>query len=243
MAIITGDHRANSIYGTAESDTISGLGGDDELYGNEGTGREADTFHGGAGDDRIFGDFDELSTFDVDDRPGDRAYGGGGDDELYGMEADDRLRGGAGADRLEGGPGDDVLAGDAGRDRFVYSAEFVDFSSGIIFGDSGDDVIADFQDGRDKLFFFAATDAVRDSPESPGPVLEGFADLDTNGNRRLDDGDAHVEVRDVGFGGRTERSTVIDVGGFVEDVPGGLSLTVLGATGLTAADFTSAFWP
>ena len=83
--------------------------------------RRDNTIRGGAGDDILYGG------------PGggdDVLEGGAGDDTLYGGEGDDVLDGGADNDRLVGGPGSDV---------FVFHA-----------GD-GEDVIADFSDGEDRM--------------------------------------------------------------------------------------------
>jgi serralysin len=49
------------------------------------------------------------------------------------------LEGGAGIDRLEGGAGDDTLTGGLGADSFVFQ--------------SGADVITDFTDLQDKVYF------------------------------------------------------------------------------------------
>ena len=62
---LTGDTRANRIYGLAGSDTLHGGAGDDTLMGGAGD----DTLHGGAGDDTLMG--------------------GAGDDTLHGGAGDD----------------------------------------------------------------------------------------------------------------------------------------------------------
>ena len=74
--------------------------------------------------------------------------GRGGKDELRGLAgADsldggrdaDRLSGGAGRDLIRGGHGDDKLWGGADRDIFVFDRS------------DGEDQIADFVDGEDKI--------------------------------------------------------------------------------------------
>jgi VCBS repeat-containing protein len=74
--------------------------------------------------------------------------GNAGNDTLYGHSGDDTLRGGtgvdvligeAGNDRFDGGLGNDVLFGGAGNDRFAFARG------------SGQDLIADFTAGQDKI--------------------------------------------------------------------------------------------
>lgn len=74
----------------------------------------------------------------------DRIYGGGGNDVIRGFGGNDKLVGDAGRDRLAGGRGDDILTGDNAangsfRDVFVFG------------GNSGRDVITDFEVGKDIL--------------------------------------------------------------------------------------------
>jgi hypothetical protein len=101
-------------------------------------------------------------------------------------------------------------------------------------GDFGPDLVADFRRGEDEIRLTAG-----DAFAPPSEQLQGFADLDSNRNRVLDDGDRYVEVERVAFGGTTKLSTVIDVSAY----PGGATaedtLTVFGVTGLTAADFAA----
>lgn len=63
--------------------------------------------------------------------------GGAGNDTLLAGQGDDGLFGDAGRDSLDGGVGDDTLAGGTGSDVFVIGRG------------SGDDLVADFQDGFD----------------------------------------------------------------------------------------------
>ena len=63
----------------------------------------------------------------------------GGDDVAFGGAGDDVIDGGAGRDRLSGGPGADRLIGGPGPDRFLLTPA------------SGQDVIADFEPGIDRL--------------------------------------------------------------------------------------------
>ena len=87
----------------------------------------------------------------------DRLFGLGGHDRLDGGTGDDRLFGGEGNDLLIGGRGDDSLEGGAGRDTFLFGAS------------AGDDVIADFEVGRDRLLL-------------EGTSVRSSARLDANGD-------------------------------------------------------------
>ncbi|CAN0547646.1 unnamed protein product, partial [Laminaria digitata] len=83
---------------------------------------------GGSGNDTIIGSQgDDVIT------------GDSGHDTLVGGAGDDVLDGGKHNDTLIGGEGDDTLIGGSGRDTFVFDQNF------------GDDVIADFEAGRDKI--------------------------------------------------------------------------------------------
>lgn len=65
--------------------------------------------------------------------------GWAGRDDLFGGFGDDRLSGGDGSDTLNGGAGNDLLIGGAGADLFIFVAA------------AGQDRIADWQDGIDKI--------------------------------------------------------------------------------------------
>jgi Ca2+-binding RTX toxin-like protein len=90
----------------------------------------ADRFDGGTGRDLGLGGTGN-----------DTLAGGDGNDALFGESGADRLRGGAGDDLLAGDFGADILTGGAGADRFVFGA------------DNARDVVADFQDGIDRILF------------------------------------------------------------------------------------------
>lgn len=81
------------------------------------------------------------SNQSFDGRGGDDTLVGyAGSDTLSGGDGNDRLYGGVGTDYLEGGPNNDTMTGGADADRFAFAP-----------GDFGDDVIADFEDGKDRL--------------------------------------------------------------------------------------------
>ncbi|WP_454868503.1 calcium-binding protein [Pseudomonas farris] len=86
----------DKLYGLGGNDTLSGGNGADELSGGEGS----DTLLGGAGDDWLSGDT--------------------GSDTLLGGAGDDRLSGDTGSDTLIGGTGNDQLSGDRGNDLYRF---------------------------------------------------------------------------------------------------------------------------
>ncbi|MFA5242118.1 MAG: calcium-binding protein [Sulfuricella sp.] len=84
------------VFGTAQSDTLTGSANKDYLFGGGG-GAGDDTLNGSAGADQLFGGDD-----------GDTLDGGDGSDKLFGDDGDDVLTGGTGSDLLQGGAGDDT---------------------------------------------------------------------------------------------------------------------------------------
>lgn len=152
--LIFGGGGNDTLTGTAGSDILGGGDGDDVLVDNYGQnllrggmgndtltvgdGSAGSTLKGGAGDDII------TSGAGSDVLYGGSGYdtliGGRGNDALYGNRGRDVLNGGEGADILDGGRGHDTLTGGWGNDVFVFRAL-----------DKGDDVITDFEDGRDLI--------------------------------------------------------------------------------------------
>ncbi|GAB5469822.1 MAG: hypothetical protein Kilf2KO_28520 [Rhodospirillales bacterium] len=146
---IEGSPGDDELIGTAESELIAGLDGNDTLYGLAGN----DTLSGGAGDDSLFGGpgadvlsgGDGLDTADYSDAPAaieanlgdpgsnsgeaagdsyssiERLRGSAFNDQLWGDDQDNRLYGRDGNDILWGGEGGDILNGGDGVDRASYS--------------------------------------------------------------------------------------------------------------------------
>ncbi|MEL7466142.1 MAG: Calx-beta domain-containing protein [Pseudomonadota bacterium] len=121
---LSGDSGDDALNGEDGNDLLFGGAGDDSLFGGEGI----DSLRGGRGDDEIIGGEGR-----------DILRGDAGDDVLFGGFGDDLIQGGQGDDTIFGNTGSDVLFGDAGLDVFVF------------FESSGSDLIADFQNFRDKI--------------------------------------------------------------------------------------------
>jgi len=117
---ITGDGGANSLFGQDGDDSINGGGGNDVLDGENGN----DTLNGDAGDDNIQGAAGNDMAYGNTGNDilsgganNDVLFGGDGEDSLLGGNNFDRLYGGAGNDFLDGGNNTDILEGGAGDDE------------------------------------------------------------------------------------------------------------------------------
>lgn len=181
---LTGDSRANRLFGLGGNDTLYGGAGDDVLDGGDGN----DTLHGGDGDDNIAGgDGDDQNVTggngndvisggdgadwlwgdagnDIIDggQGNDKLYGGADNDQLSGGDGNDELSGEAGADVLSGGSGDDTLSGGDGDDTLAGDAGNDSLSGGLgndtyVFGaGSGTDTIVDAS-GVNRIVFSEAS--------------------------------------------------------------------------------------
>lgn len=134
--LIDGTPKDDVLFGDARSNSIDGKGGDDQLIGFD----HFDFLSGGQGNDDI--------------------VAGGGDDHLLGDRGNDFLTGGHGTDNLKGNQGRDLLQGNGERD-FLRGGKGEDFLFGneesdvfILQPGKGTDVIADFEDGIDRLGLF-----------------------------------------------------------------------------------------
>ncbi|WP_191058278.1 calcium-binding protein [Geminicoccus harenae] len=253
MAVLIGTIDPDRLEGGAAADVITGLAGDDWLTGAGGNDRieggdGQDVLSGDDGDDYVLGgrDNDQLSGWAGDDllhggAGQDQLFGGLGDDHLLGADGrdtlvgqngNDRLEGGGGDDMLSGGSGNDVLSGGGGRDIFsfhVTPGTELDFQETEI----GQDIAVDFVRGQDLLQLWQT----REGESGPVTVGKSFADLDTNGNGVLDDGDALVTIQNATLDGVTRASTVLDMASAWDLGPAGSqTVTIFGVTDLGEDD-------
>jgi VCBS repeat-containing protein len=145
---LSGDSRANRLFGLGGNDILDGRAGDDVVVGGAGD----DTLYGGDGDDALAGEdgVDRLEGGLGKDllsggAGGDTLLGQAGDDQLTGDDGDDTLYGGDGLDTLGGGAGADTLYGEAGVDQLVGGD-----GSDQLYGGDGDDVLVG-EAGNDTL--------------------------------------------------------------------------------------------
>jgi Ca2+-binding RTX toxin-like protein len=156
---------ANRHYDVVPNPPVTGVPGDDVLYGGTGDdvllgGPGDDVLYGGAGDDAIRGDAGQDTLFGG--AGDDTVSGGAGDDVLFGGPGDDAISGDAGQDTLFGGAGDDTVSGDADDDT--------------LFGDAGEDRLSG-GDGQDILFGGAGNDTLAGG--AGDDTLDGGDDRDT----------------------------------------------------------------
>ncbi|MBA3911786.1 MAG: hypothetical protein C0524_18395, partial [Rhodobacter sp.] len=122
-----GDDLSNWLIGREGADLIYGYDGYDQIRGGSGW----DTIYGGDGADDIRGDHNSDSLF-----------GGAGGDTIEGGSFNDTIFGGTGDDFIISGTGNDLLWGEQGADTFNFAD--------LLFEN---DVIMDYEDGIDRLWF------------------------------------------------------------------------------------------
>jgi Ca2+-binding RTX toxin-like protein len=181
MATIRGTTGNDTLVGTSSYDAIFGDAGDDTIDGGAGNDRMAggdgnDTFIGGDGADWMDGGAGVDSVTYAASSQGVSVYLGSGTgygglaagdtlisienvtgsqhkDVLAGSDDSNAINGGGGDDYISGGGGNDVLSGSTGNDNLTGGSGADTFNFGISYGQSGVDVITDFQVGTDKLHF------------------------------------------------------------------------------------------
>lgn len=170
----TGNAGANSIIAGIGPATLSGLGGDDMLYGS-GAG---DTLNGGAHNDTLFG----RNGNDV-------LNGDAGDDILRGEIGSDTINGGTGNDSVFGGDGNDIVHGGAGNDTLRGEAQ-----TDNLYGEDGADVLLG-GDGYDGLYGGTGRDVMQGGARNDNFwFLDGdFAGLTSTTADRIQDFEAGID--------------------------------------------------
>ena len=179
----------NLIYGTMDSDILSGSVGHDEIYAYGGN----DTVHGSLGADYCeLGDGNDHALNIPNGLSGaDTFLGGAGDDSMVGSASGELFAGETGDDTILAGAGNDTVFGGAGRD-FIDAgagADLVDmgygqfFDSGNIDGNGGRDTLkADFSASSRPLIFHANQSDIRDSAGNVFFAWSGFEDFRITGS-------------------------------------------------------------
>ncbi len=147
----------DTLYGGQGADTVLGNNDNDVVYGNKGN----DTLWGGENDDMLFGGQNDDIVYGNTGH--DSLNGNLGNDTLYGGQGNDLLSGDSGDDVLMGNMGDDTLAGGEGVDTFVFTF------------DGGNDTVADFQAGTDRLILDSGLE-ISSATETGGNTAVTFSD-------------------------------------------------------------------
>lgn len=134
-------------YDGDDTITITGVTGDDSLFGGGGN----DRISSGAGNDKVYG-----GTGD------DILDGGTGNDNLIGENGADTLNGGTGNDKLYGGNGNDIINGDGGHD--------------LIYGDANDDTLYG-NDGVDRIYGGTGNDTIHGGNQDDTLIADAGNDI------------------------------------------------------------------
>ncbi len=244
---------SDTVYGGAGNDTILGEEGNDWLSGDAGNdyldggngndwvfgGAGADQLLGGTGNDQIWGGAGDDTI--AGERGNDALGGEAGNDLLYGGDGNDWLSGGTGNDYLIGGYGADWLSGDAGDDTLygsdgngrdgaadVFSFGFSEARSvASAVNGVGNDIIADFEAGRDLVDIRSIVARFYDQQQA----FYNFIDQRTGGN--WSSGDISVALQDVqSYGEQSAKLTFSTSGGSASVTFHGMTVAELGSSAL-----------
>ncbi|ABZ78461.1 putative outer membrane adhesin like protein [Shewanella halifaxensis HAW-EB4] len=138
ITIVGTDNINNLIFGSTNSDSLTGANLDDRIFGRE----DNDILIGLSGNDELIGGSGN-----------DNVQGGEGNDFVIGGIGDDTLNGGIGRDYLSGGQGNDSLDGgalngsdDGERDFFVWESDSADGSTDTVLNFNLDIDVLDLSD-------------------------------------------------------------------------------------------------
>ena len=193
---ITGNNGDNRLDGGDGNDRLVGSGGNDTLVDGAGS----DVMHGGIGDDTYTVDRAGDEVIELTNEGNDTVRSSvnynlsanvenlilrdNGDLSGTGNDLDNRIIGNDGNNRLDGGAGDDVLTGGGGDDRLIGSTGADAMRGGTgndtyFIDNTGDRAIEQPGEGFDTI-----RSSVSHTMEAniEKLVLDGFADLNANGN-------------------------------------------------------------
>lgn len=193
------------LFGTTESDLLSGAAGNDTLHGEAGQ----DTLNGHAGNDALWGGngMDTILGGDGNDT----LMGDAEADLLLGMDGADQINGGEGDDTAYGGLGDDTLSGDGGGD-----AIFGNDGNDTVFGGAGNDTVGG-GGGQDQVYGENGDDQVWGGDGQD--ALWGGRGHDTIGGGNGNDLMYGDSGRDIMWGG--DGHDTLNGGGWSDELSGG----------------------
>lgn len=143
---------------------------------------------------------------------GDSLAGESSGDALYGRDGADTLTGAEGVDTLYGGPGNDRLSGGTGEDTYVFTAGW------------GNDTIADFAQGEDKLDLSAS-----------GLAFGHLTITDSAGNTVISDGNGNsITLAGISAASVSATDFLFDLN--ATHTGGGIGLSATGGNGRLTVD-------
>ena len=168
------------------------------------------------------------------------AVGGGGNDIIVGNKASNKLDGGAGNDVISGGAGIDYVTGGAGSDTFV--ADINGSTMPAKRGPLALDVITDFASGSDKIDLRGIDANLGVSGDQAftfkgSSANKNAADLTFKTYDSINGAEKALGIEIDGLTGPGANTPVTVVFGNVDGGEPDFGIVLIGATGVTAADF------
>jgi Ca2+-binding RTX toxin-like protein len=191
------------LFGGAGNDTLDGGDGNDRIIGSSGTPdplghlAESDLYMGGGGADTIFGGLGNDHIYGNAQTTSAGTADGG--DSLFGGDGNDYIQGNAGADIIDGGDGNDRLYGGADGDIVKGGAgnDYLQGNKGgdVLYGNEGNDTLHGGADS-DNLIGGAGDDQL--FGDAANDTLQGGEGVDTLTGGAGDDIFA-LGIGDAGF--------------------------------------------
>lgn len=168
------------------------------------------------------------------------AVGGGGNDIIVGNAVSNKLNGGAGNDVISGGAGVDYVTGGAGNDTFV--ADINGSTMPTKRGTLALDVITDFASGSDKIDLRGidanlGVDGDQAFTFKGSSANKNAADLSFKVYDSINGAEKALGIEIDGLSGPGAATPVTVVFGNVDGGDPDFGIVLIGATGVTAADF------